>query len=510
MEGPRPRKRRRLSPLYNQSHSQPAATPSRGGQVHGHHLRSNRYSQKRTRQEFESETGHLHHGDPMETPAKRHKSNGDPFSSRAPHPPAPDLSERNAPRSMSERRSFQNHSRSVRENKKQRRRRMVDHRRTKREHLLHRKHVEIVEGKMGNLNFWNFEFAANPNPSNSASEPLPTETNEFESTSCPYPPPPRCSSSDESMTDHSTLRMTDSDTESHCESTGPHHGDAVEVESTHNPFDNGFGAHSQSEHGIHRGTETMSNSRVPAEDHADRLRDEPSPSNSASFSQQNSMSNSMPNSAANSMSNSEEMEQSVDVSVERTDSNQSISSQIEPNSEEKEAVEPISRLITESPAPSMTTEERRQCQEEMVRERTARRLEELRSDKLKEQNEDEMRHRIRERVHPLIVRRAHSVRNNAVSLITLFYPKSRLKSSATPKDVLKAFKRALANFHPDRTVNKSVEQQVEAEEIFKLLSAEKEQFQKKIEEKEHVQRPQRAQGHHRSYSSRTRTRHGWF
>ena len=115
---------------------------------------------------------------------------------------------------------------------------------------------------MGNLNFWNFEFAANPNL-NSNLDPNfnpnldPTsnlngnQMNEFESTSCPYPPPPRCSSSDESMTDNSGLRMTDSDTESHHESERDH--DA-------NPFDNGFSAQSQSEHGIHRGTETMTNS----------------------------------------------------------------------------------------------------------------------------------------------------------------------------------------------------------------------------------------------------------
>merc|ERR1719222_184103 len=156
--------------------------------------------------------------------------------------------------------------------------------------------------------------------------------------------------------------------------------------------------------------------------------------------------------------------------------------------------------------PLVTATERKQSQEAMVRERTARRLEELRNDKLKEQNEYEKRHQIRERVHPLIVRRAHSVRNNAVSLITLFYPKSRLKQNASSKDVLKAFKRALANFHPDRTVHQSLEEQVEAEEIFKLLSAEKEQF--------YLYQRRRGQGQraHRSYhhQSRARTRHGWF
>ena len=172
--------------------------------------------------------------------------------------------------------------------------------------------------------------------------------------------------------------------------------------------------------------------------------------------------------------------------------------------------------------PSMTTRERKQCQEEMVRERTARRLEELRNDKLKEQNEDEMRHRIRERIHPLILRRAHSVRNNAVSLITAFYPKSRLRQSAAPKDVLKAFKRALAHFHPDRTVNQSLADQVEAEEVFKLLSREKDQFQRRAQSKPlrannsraHAAYPHRSghghgHGQHRSYQSRP-TRHGWF
>merc|ERR1712080_463361 len=94
--------------------------------------------------------------------------------------------------------------------------------------------------------------------------------------------------------------------------------------------------------------------------------------------------------------------------------------------------------IQSTPLP-MTTEQRKQCQEDMVRERTAKRLEELKNDKLKERNEDEERHRIRDRIHPLILQKAHCVRNNAVSLITLFYPKSRLKRGAEPKDVLKAF-----------------------------------------------------------------------
>merc|ERR1712129_532466 len=85
---------------------------------------------------------------------------------------------------------------------------------------------------------------------------------------------------------------------------------------------------------------------------------------------------------------------------------------------------------------------------------------------------------LRDRIHPQILRRAQSVRSRPVSLIKLFHPKSRVSYAAKRKEVLKAFKRALAMFHPDRTVNQSLEEQITAEEIFKLLSMEKERYEK--------------------------------
>jgi len=329
---------------------------------------------------------------------------------------------------------------------------------------------------MGNLNFWNFDFATN-----AASEPLSNDLNhdeEAQRTSYP-PPPPGFTSSDESMTDHSNLNAMGTDTESSSDSEGA----AGQFQSEPN-----------SEHKEDRSTEYMANSRVSADDQRDEI------PRSDSFQEPSRNEMVDDNQSETVYRNQNDQNQSVNI-------NQNEEKHNPPPQAPPPQVQP--QHVPPPQEPLVTATERKQSQEAMVRERTARRLEELRNDKLKEQNEDEKRHQIRERVHPLIVRRAHSVRNNAVSLITLFYPKSRLKQSASSKDVLKAFKRALANFHPDRTVHKSLEEQVEAEEIFKLLSAEKEQFQQRQRGRDQGQRPR--QGPHRSYhQSRARTRHGWF
>merc|ERR1712087_976278 len=116
--------------------------------------------------------------------------------------------------------------------------------------------------------------------------------------------------------------------------------------------------------------------------------------------------------------------------------------------------------------------------EHIIRQNAAKRIEELKNDKIKERKEGQIKDELRERIHPQIIEKAHPVKNNPIALIKCFYPKTSINANAKKKEILKAFKRALANFHPDRTINKSLEEQIRAEEIFKLLSTEKEEVEK--------------------------------
>lgn len=146
---------------------------------------------------------------------------------------------------------------------------------------------------------------------------------------------------------------------------------------------------------------------------------------------------------------------------------------------------------------------RKANQEEQVRARTKQRLEELQENKRSEQQAEQERNALRDRIHPEILRRAQPVRSRPVSLIRLFHPKTRVSYTAKRKEVLKAFKRALANFHPDRTVNQSLEQQITAEEIFKLLSTEKEKY-------ENAKGKAAGAMHYNPRHGAPRRRQGWF
>ena len=261
MEESRPRKRRRLSPSY--SHSQPALSPSRHGRGWAQPPRS---SHKRTRREFERD---LDHQDPLQTPSKRHKSSSvhsNPFAPPQPQPPSPppppppqhhqsvSSSSTSSPfggagsarsRSTGSHRQFQGHSDALREHKKQRQRRMVDHRRSKREEVLRRKHDAL---KMSDLKFWNFGFAAT---STSTPAPAPLST--------AYPPPPRSpsSESDESMTDRSNL-WAPPQTEPHPQPSSDALSDgveSVEVDWSRSPF-----GRTQSEHRGDRRENAMADS----------------------------------------------------------------------------------------------------------------------------------------------------------------------------------------------------------------------------------------------------------
>merc|ERR1712154_530406 len=114
-----------------------------------------------------------------------------------------------------------------------------------------------------------------------------------------------------------------------------------------------------------------------------------------------------------------------------------------------------------------------------------------------------IRDELRDKIHPEIIAQAHPVKNNPISLVKLFYPKTRMTGNTT-KDILKAFKRALANFHPDKTINKSLYDQIRAEEIFKLLSTAKEKVEKNQYQKTNNNY------HHTSYHNHRQKRHGWF
>jgi len=163
-------------------------------------------------------------------------------------------------------------------------------------------------------------------------------------------------------------------------------------------------------------------------------------------------------------------------------------------------------------------QQQREENEEIIRQKTAKRIEEMKNDKIKEREESAIKEALRDQIHPRIILRAHPVKNNPISLIKCFYPKSRINADATKKDVLKAFKRALANFHPDRTMNKCLEDQITAEEIFKLLSTEKDKFESQPEYRSrshsygHAQNantnynPQQQQ----TYYNNRRRQHGWF
>lgn len=171
-----------------------------------------------------------------------------------------------------------------------------------------------------------------------------------------------------------------------------------------------------------------------------------------------------------------------------------------PNDEEKEEEERKRRRAKE--------EQKQHDLEQKQRER----VKEYQHAELKQKREDSIRHELRDRIHPRIIEKAHPVKNNVVLLIKLFYPQSNLSHNASPKEILKVFKKALASFHPDKTIHKSLEEQIEAEEIFKLLSTEKQKFENGLEAQSNCNRSSSHQ-HHRSYhrySNHRPARHGWF
>jgi len=169
---------------------------------------------------------------------------------------------------------------------------------------------------------------------------------------------------------------------------------------------------------------------------------------------------------------------------------------------------------------TQTRQARQKQQQHELAMKTAQRLEQLRQEQRKQKDEEQRRNELRDRIHPEIIRQAHPFKNNPIILIKKFCPKVRLSANASFKDIVKGFKRALAQYHPDRTVNETLEQQIRAEEIFKLLSTEKEKFEKQNETRNnhnnqhhHHHAHNSTHQHHQTYhrqSSHRHARHGWF
>ena len=157
--------------------------------------------------------------------------------------------------------------------------------------------------------------------------------------------------------------------------------------------------------------------------------------------------------------------------------------------------------------------------------RSERRLSELKQQRQQEQQAQMEKELLRKRIAPQIQNRAKIVGNNPVLLLKSFCPSLRIKNDCrSPKQIRKAFKRALASFHPDRTVNKSLRKQIEAEEIFKLLSAKKDiivgngnngsgrsYYQQQQQQHYHHQQQQQQSGYYYNHNhNRNRSRGGWF
>ena len=79
-------------------------------------------------------------------------------------------------------------------------------------------------------------------------------------------------------------------------------------------------------------------------------------------------------------------------------------------------------------------------------------------------------------IAPKIARRAQG--KDAVGLLREFYPECTVTRSSSAKELRRDMRKALASFHPDRSRSKSLEEQIKAEEIFKVLSHANQQLSK--------------------------------
>ena len=124
--------------------------------------------------------------------------------------------------------------------------------------------------------------------------------------------------------------------------------------------------------------------------------------------------------------------------------------------------------------------ERKQRQDEKVKERTNQRINELAEKELREKQKRERKDEILKRILPTILERSDKAGEYVPYLLAEFYPETELRPGASPEEMVKALKKSFLIFHSDRTINKSLEEQVEAEAILLILIDAKEKLEKNM------------------------------
>lgn len=121
---------------------------------------------------------------------------------------------------------------------------------------------------------------------------------------------------------------------------------------------------------------------------------------------------------------------------------------------------------------SPETQQRRKREEEERQERelqarVAQRYDELRAKNANAKAEEEQRNRLREHLQPRLLRM--TARMTPVELLNEFYPRCRLGTQPDLDTLRRNMRRAMAQYHPDKTVGLPLAQQVESEIVFTIL-----------------------------------------
>eukprot|EP01083_Nonionella_stella_P129111 391518_1 len=436
------------------------------------------FPRKRNRSEFEP-IPDTHHENPAKKSKHFHPNYDNPHQPpQTSNPPSNHRTfEDDIKHNPERKRTFQNGG--VEKATKQRRQNIIKQRREQRQHNIHQKHQNVIKTRMYNPANWNF------NMSNNTSHASHHTFRESSIDSM---------DSDEVMTEYAT------NDENHNQSNIM----------SNPPFNNNTNDYYfASRHSCI--PQTCPNPRK----YRSRKHDEPSaqpPSECQSQPQMNEMnSNPFPNHETPPPMNSDQIDSHTTYNPCYINTN--INTQNVQNSDANydafnDSKEEENRRDLEEKR--RKKEEKKKAQDELVAKRAEKRIEDMKNDKINEANMGRRKDELRDKIHPFIIQKAHVFKNNPIELIKLFYPKTRITHNASTKDILKAFKRALAHFHPDRTINKTLEEQIEAEEVFKLLSQEKEVYEKKQNE------PSVGNGnHYNRYNGgynkhRKQKRHGWF
>jgi len=129
---------------------------------------------------------------------------------------------------------------------------------------------------------------------------------------------------------------------------------------------------------------------------------------------------------------------------------------------------------------------KKEMQERLIFERSKQRVQDFKQKELNEKLEEELKQKTREKIQPIILSKVAKYQNDndPIHLLLSFYPKLNLNPyPSKPKDIANAFKRTLAYYHPDKNVHQSLEKKIENEEIFKVISLQKEKWLKSLQNK---------------------------